>query len=103
MKTKRSRATDITQKTRQEVLKRDGYRCIICGKTNALTIAHALSRAKGGRGIKENLATLCMQCHHVADNGFNKKMRSLFNEYLNIYLDKIYGVERKKNVKYKCF
>ena len=46
---KRSKACDITPKVRREVMERD-KRCVNCGRTNMLTIAHVyVSRAHGGR------------------------------------------------------
>lgn len=65
----RTKATDISQKIRQEVLERDKH-CISCGKHSTLTIAHVwINRSHGGLGVKENLCVLCMDCHHAYDNG----------------------------------
>jgi hypothetical protein len=36
-----------------------------------LTVAHLVGRAHSGLGIKENLYTACMLCHHKVDNGLN--------------------------------
>jgi len=82
----RTKATSIPKKVREEVYKRDKG-CIICNSTSNLTIAHFISRAKSGLGIKENLVALCILCHHEMDNGKNtievtQKVRE--------YLEKLY-------------
>jgi len=84
---KRSKACDITPKVRAEVYKRDGYRCIICGSSYMLTVAHLVGRAQGGLAIKENLVTLEMSLHNEADNGKNtKEVKKKMREYLeNLY------------------
>ena len=48
--------------------------------------AHFISRAKSGRGIEENVLTLCRRCHDVFDNGAamqRQEMRAYFAWYLN--------------------
>ena len=82
--------TGIDKKTRDYVLKRD-KRCLICGSRNNLTLAHVfVSRAKGGKGCKENLAVLCSRCHYyIVDNPIGKKNNELSKKYkerLKIYL-----------------
>lgn len=78
--TKRSQWCDIDKETRKYVLKRDNNKCIICGSKKPLTIAHIfMSRAKGGKGCKENLTTLCTNCHYYTlDNpiGLERNRRS---------------------------
>lgn len=74
MKSKRARATDISQKTKQEVWERDGGRCIICGSPVAMPNAHYIPRSAGGLGVPENIVTLCTnfsenKCHYRFDFG----------------------------------
>ena len=83
---KRSKACDIPKKVREEVYARDKG-CIICGSTSNLTIAHFISRAQSGRGIRENLVTLCILCHHEMDNGKNSLE---VKEKVREYLEKLY-------------
>ena len=83
---KRSKACDIPKKVREEVYKRDKG-CIICGSIHNLTIAHFISRAQSGRGIKENLVTLCTLCYHEMDNGKNSLE---IKEKVRQYLEKLY-------------
>ena len=80
---KRSKACEINQRVRAEVYMRDKC-CIICGSIHNLTIAHFISRAQSGLGIKENLATLCILCHHEMDKGKNSlEIKSRVKKYLN--------------------
>lgn len=51
---------------REEVLKRDDYRCVRCGSTKSLVVHH---KDRSGRGQEDhnndtaNLETLCRKCH----------------------------------------
>ena len=83
---KRSKATDIPKKVREEVYLRD-KRCIICGSIYNTTCAHYISRAQSGLGIKENLITLCILCHHEMDNGKNSLE---IKEKVRQYLERLY-------------
>jgi hypothetical protein len=57
----------IRLKLRFRVLKRDGYRCQLCGATAQdgvrLEIDHKVPRAKGGSSELVNLWTLCFPCN----------------------------------------
>lgn len=52
---------------RFRILKRDGYRCQICGATAQdgvkLEVDHKVPRAKGGPTVIENLWALCFPCN----------------------------------------
>jgi len=66
----RKEATSISPQVRETVLKRDNHRCIVCGSNFNLQLHHCfVNRSHGGLGVKENLVTLCCQCHFYADNG----------------------------------
>jgi 5-methylcytosine-specific restriction endonuclease McrA len=64
-KTKRG----ISLALRYDVLKRDGFRCVICGRSPAtesgvvLHIDHIQPWIKGGETKAENLQTLCEKCN----------------------------------------
>lgn len=49
------------------ILKRDGYRCQLCGRTAKdgvkLEVDHKIPRAKGGPDTPENKWTLCFDCN----------------------------------------
>jgi ATP-dependent DNA helicase RecQ len=48
---------------RQQVLRRDGWRCQSCGTTSNLEIHHKLFRSHSGEDTEDNLITLCVSCH----------------------------------------
>ena len=51
--------------TRHNVLKRDGYQCMYCGKRpKELTIDHVLPQSRGGPDAWDNVVTCCRPCNH---------------------------------------
>jgi 5-methylcytosine-specific restriction endonuclease McrA len=48
---------------RQRVLRRDGWRCQLCGATSNLEIHHKRFRSHAGEDSELNLITLCAACH----------------------------------------
>ena len=88
MASKRSKACDISPKVRKEVLERDGHQCIICGANYGLQIAHYISRARGGLGKAQNLATMCVSCHSAMDNGkYHKELQKAVREHLKAHYE----------------
>ena len=67
MKSKRSKACNISQKVKEAVWERDFHKCILCGSPNAYPNAHYIPRSQGGLGIEQNIVTLCPQCHFDLD------------------------------------
>lgn len=59
--------TLMTDKLRYSILKRDGFRCRICGRTAAdgvkLHVDHIIPVSKGGKTVPNNLRTLCETCN----------------------------------------
>ena len=57
----------MSDSLRYDILKRDGYRCRICGATQAdgvkLHVDHIIPVSKGGRTEPSNLQTLCERCN----------------------------------------
>ena len=51
---------------RQQVLRRDGWRCQSCGRMANLEIHHRQFRSHSGHDAEENLITLCSICHASA-------------------------------------
>ena len=57
----------ITLKIRYQVLKRDNFKCVLCGndaKNTLLVIDHKIPVAGGGTNDFDNLRTLCRECNH---------------------------------------
>jgi 5-methylcytosine-specific restriction endonuclease McrA len=48
---------------RQQVLRRDGWRCQCCGTMTNLEVHHREFRSQGGDDSELNLITLCAACH----------------------------------------
>jgi len=48
---------------RQQVLRRDGWRCQSCGSMSNLEVHHQQFRSHSGDDSEENLITLCNACH----------------------------------------
>lgn len=63
---KRERAK-VSDDMRYNVLKRDGFRCCICGATAndgvKLEVDHIVPVSKGGKSTYDNLQTLCERCN----------------------------------------
>lgn len=79
---KRTKASQIPKKVKEIVYKRDGERCLICGRwvPPECACAHFVSRARLGLGIEQNILTLCHECHYALDNG--EVGRNQLREYL---------------------
>lgn len=93
MRSKRTKATDFNQKTREAIYERDGYRCIFCmmgyrreevSYNEELETMHFIPRSQGGLGIEQNAALGCRTHHRMMDNGlYRHEMQALFEEYLS--------------------
>lgn len=57
----------LTPGLRYDIMKRDGFRCAICGRTAddgvKLHVDHIKPISKGGLTVPENLRTLCQDCN----------------------------------------
>jgi len=51
---------------RQQVLRRDAWRCQSCGTMSNLEIHHKQFRSQSGHDSEVNLITLCTACHDIA-------------------------------------
>lgn len=54
--------------TRQNIFRRDGFRCGYCGTSHNLTIDHIVPRSQGGDDTWENLITACESCNRRKGN-----------------------------------
>ncbi|MCS6789581.1 MAG: HNH endonuclease [Bacteroidia bacterium] len=53
---------------RQNIFRRDGFRCVYCGSPHNLTVDHVIPRSQGGTDSWENLVTACGSCNHRKGN-----------------------------------
>lgn len=83
-----SKACDISPTVRKEVMERDEGRCIVCGSTQGIQIAHYISRARLGLGIPQNLGCMCLRCHFDYDNGkLHREIESVFKGHLRAHYE----------------
>lgn len=71
----------LTPSLRYDILKRDNFKCVICGRTPkrdgiTLHVDHIIPVSKGGKTEPENLRTLCSICNlgksdKYDENGLN--------------------------------
>ena len=82
--------SDFTQKQKEEIKKRDGYRCVVCGKGEKdgveLHVDHIDSRQKGGEAMSiENGMTLCGQHNYWKKNlGQTESAKKMFIKFYNL-------------------
>ena len=57
------------EQLRQQVLRRDGWRCQWCGAISNLEVHHREFRSHSGDDSEQNLITLCSACHAVVHYG----------------------------------
>lgn len=65
---KMTKYTAIPKAVKEGVYRRDGGLCVIC-RQPGLPTAHIVRRSQGGRGIEQNIVTLCPRCHREFDEG----------------------------------
>ena len=62
----------ITDSMRYDVLRRDGFKCVLCGASAKdgvrLQVDHIMPVSKGGRSVMSNLRTLCERCNTGKSN-----------------------------------
>ena len=54
--------------SRDNVFKRDGFKCQYCGNEKELTLDHLIPKAKGGKTSWNNLVTACKTCNSKKGN-----------------------------------
>ena len=94
---KRSKACQISMKTKQIVWERDNRQCIFCGRWVSVHFAnaHFIKRSQGGLGIPENVFTACTECHWKEDFGQEQlAYREVAENYLRNYYGSSWNKER---------
>ncbi len=86
---RRTKALQISHKTRERVYSRDGCECVLCRlmldchNSHNLQCAHFIGRAQSGLGIEENLVTLCENHHRDYDQSARRtEYREIIEKYL---------------------
>jgi 5-methylcytosine-specific restriction endonuclease McrA len=54
---------EMYESLRQQVLRRDAWRCQRCGAMSKLEVHHKQLRSQSGDDSEQNLITLCHPCH----------------------------------------
>lgn len=67
----------VKGKLRKGVLERDDHSCVCCGEGSDIVVHHIIPRGSGGVNSKENLATLCEDCHYYAHGGGKQREGNL--------------------------
>jgi 5-methylcytosine-specific restriction endonuclease McrA len=90
---------DFTPELKEQILKRDGYKCIICGRSSKegyeLHVDHILPKDKGGKATLENGQTLCSICnfrkknYNQTESGKKMFIRLYFFPSLDSYYSQI--------------
>jgi len=62
-------APELYENLRVQVLRRDGWRCQICGALSHLEVHHRELRSQAGDDAEQNLITLCTTCHEFVHRG----------------------------------
>ena len=64
---RKNERTKVTPSLRYDVMRRDGFRCCLCGRTAAngveLEVDHIIPVSRGGNTTYSNLQTLCRDCN----------------------------------------
>ncbi len=75
-KAKNNERSKMTDSLRYDVMKRDGFRCVLCGATAAegavLHVDHIRPVSKGGKTELYNLRTLCDRCNLGKSDKFDE-------------------------------
>lgn len=58
----------IPQKVKDEVWRRDGGRCVLCGSQENLEFDHIIPLSKGGSNTVRNIQLLCQKCNREKSN-----------------------------------
>ena len=61
--------SDLYDQLRNQVLRRDGWRCQSCGTMSNLEVHHKEFRSHSGDDSEQNLITLCSACHANVHQG----------------------------------
>lgn len=103
-----TKATLIPGAVKRAVRKRDGGRCVICGRAGD-PHCHVVRRSAGGMGVEQNIVTLCPRCHYAFDEGLWIKdleplgmhSRKEVRDFLYSYMEHCYPGWSPESVTYR--
>ena len=95
-----TKATAISRTVKMAVWLRDGQECVICRRYAPIewACAHIIRRSQGGRGIEQNIITLCPECHRALDEGKDAKQ---LRQMVVRYITELYPGWSREKVTYK--
>ena len=70
------RKQGFTQSLKNQCLKRDGNKCVLCGCNHDLEVDHMVELVDGGENDIDNLQTLCKWCHRMKSDSSRKARHS---------------------------
>jgi len=74
------RHTRLWRSLRLRAIRRDGYRCVQCGRAGRLEVDHIKPLGKDGSPYDlDNLQSLCRNCHHSKTSEENKATGTLYS------------------------
>lgn len=80
-----TKATAIPRSVKLAVWLRDRESCVLCHQPVPVecACAHVVRRSQGGRGVEQNIVTLCPACHREMDEGCDAKaLKSIVVNYI---------------------
>lgn len=95
---KMTKATAIPTAVKEAVYARDRGTCVICGSFHGIPCAHVVRRSRGGKGIEQNIVTLCPACHRAFDEGKN---RDAYEARIIAYLKGFYPGWNREDMIYR--
>jgi len=66
------------EQLRDQVLRRDGWRCQACGAMSNLEVHHRQFRSQSGNDSEQNLITLCSTCHTTVHDGRKTTLSNIY-------------------------
>ena len=81
----------FSQGIRDEVLKRSGGKCELCGHKGRVEIDHAISKEKGGSSTLENANALCSRCN-------DRKCAKDLEQFMKEEFDRMFKYFKERNM-----
>ena len=88
------------------VRKRDGYKCVFCGREgDILHVHHVRPRSEGGSDDPSNLVSVCVACHskiHGGRLGESEVDVPSRSDYLCLNCDRVYSIDYARDRDLQC-